>query len=107
MDLSCMGIVVEGNDPRVICVYNAITCATERSQDDEINCLKEGISIFKALPRRMEAVKRAVPAYQHRATEPPCPIMIDDADVDLANPEILTVQEDQDGDEDDDVEIYL
>ena len=33
--------------------------------------------------------------------------MIDDADVDSANPEILTVQEDQDGDEDDDVEMMM
>ena len=33
--------------------------------------------------------------------------MIDDADVDSANPEILTVEEDKDGDEDDDVEIDI
>ena len=33
------------------------------------------------------------------------PIVINDADVDLANPEILTVQEDKDGDEDDDVDM--
>ena len=31
--------------------------------------------------------------------------LIDDADVDSANPEILPVQKDEDGDEDDDVEI--
>ena len=30
--------------------------------------------------------------------------MVDDADVDSANPEILTVEENEDGDEDDDVE---
>ena len=35
------------------------------------------------------------------------PIVIDDADVDSANPEILTVQEDKDGDEDDDVQIDI
>ena len=35
------------------------------------------------------------------------PIVIDDADVDSANPEILTVQEDKDGDEDDYVEIDI
>ena len=34
-------------------------------------------------------------------------IGIDDADVDLANPEILTVEEDEDGDDDDDVEIDI
>ena len=33
------------------------------------------------------------------------PIAIDDADVDSANPEILTVQEDEDGDDDDGVDI--
>ena len=33
------------------------------------------------------------------------PYVIDDADVDSANPEIQTVQEDKDGDEDDHVEI--
>lgn len=33
--------------------------------------------------------------------------MIDDADVDSANPEILTVQEDEYGDEDADVEIDI
>ena len=33
--------------------------------------------------------------------------MIDDADVDSANPEILTVQEDEEGDEDGDVEIGI
>ena len=35
------------------------------------------------------------------------PIVIDDADVDSANPEILTVQEHEDGDEDDDVDIDI
>ena len=35
------------------------------------------------------------------------PIVIDNADVDLANPEILTVQKDEDGDEDDDIEINI
>ena len=33
------------------------------------------------------------------------PIMIDDADVDSANSDILTVQDDEDGDEDDDLDI--
>ena len=32
--------------------------------------------------------------------------MINDADVDSANPEILTVKEDEDDDEDDDGEIF-
>ena len=35
------------------------------------------------------------------------PIVINDADVDLANPEILKVQEDKDVGEDDDVEIDM
>ena len=35
------------------------------------------------------------------------PIVIDDVDVDSANPEILTVQEDEDGNEDDNVEIHI
>ena len=33
--------------------------------------------------------------------------MFDDADVDSANPEILTIEEHEDGDEDDDVEIDI
>ena len=35
------------------------------------------------------------------------PIVIDDADVDSANSEILTVHEDEDGFEDDDLEIDI
>ena len=35
------------------------------------------------------------------------PIVIDGADVDSANPEILTVQEDEDGDEDEDAQIDI
>ena len=34
-------------------------------------------------------------------------IGIDDADVELKNPEILTVQGDEDGDEDNDIEIKI
>ena len=40
-------------------------------------------------------------------TEEPSPFVVGDADVDSANPEILTVQEDEDGDEDDKVEIDI
>ena len=35
------------------------------------------------------------------------PIVIDDADVDSVNPEIMTVQEDKNGDKDEDVEIDI
>ena len=35
------------------------------------------------------------------------PIVIDDADVDLANSEMLVVQEDEDGGEDNDVDIDI
>ena len=34
-------------------------------------------------------------------------IVIDEADVDSSNPEILTVQEEEDGDKDDDVQIDI
>ena len=85
MDLSCMGIVVEGNDPRVICVYNAITCATEGSQDDEITCLKKGKPCNKGRKLLREQ-------FQLINTEEPNTFVVDDADVDSANPEILTVE---------------
>ena len=37
----------------------------------------------------------------------PNPFVVDDADVDSANPEILTVEDDDDDDADDDVEIDI
>ena len=40
-------------------------------------------------------------------TKEPTPIVIDDADVDSSDPEILTVQEDEDGDKDDDAQIDI
>ena len=42
--------------------------------------------------------------FQIINTEEPTPIVIYEADVHLSNPEILTVQEDEYGDEDDDVQ---
>ena len=40
-------------------------------------------------------------------TKEPIPFMVNDADVDSANPEILIVDEDDDDDEDNDVEIDI
>ena len=40
-------------------------------------------------------------------TKEPNPFVVDDADVDSANPEIVTGEEDKDGDEDDDIEIDI
>ena len=37
----------------------------------------------------------------------PNPLLVGDADADSANPGILTVEEDKNGDEDDDVEIDI
>ena len=85
-----MGIVVEGNYSRFVsCV---VTCTTDWIQDNEITRLKEG-----------------KPCEQFRLInkKEPNPIVIDDADVDSLNPEIMTVEEDKDGDEDDDVEINI
>ena len=78
----------------------AITCTTDGSQDDEITCLKEGKPCHKG--RRLSREK-----FQLINTEKPNPFVVDDADVDSLNPEIMTVEEDEDGDEDDDVEINI
>ena len=75
-----------------------ITCATDGSQDDEITCLKEGRPCHegrKLLRERFQLVN----TKEHNR------FVVNDADVDLANPEILTVEEDDDNDEDDDVEV--
>ena len=85
-----MGIVVEGNDSRFVsCV---ITCATAWTQDDAITRLKR---VSLASSSGSLTKKNLIP------------YVIDDADVDSANPEILTVQEDEDDNEDDDVEIDI
>ena len=76
----------------------AITCATDGSQDDEITCLKEGKPCHSG--RRLLREK-----FQLISNKKANPFVVDDADVDLLNPEILTVEEDEDGDKDDDVEI--
>ena len=52
------------------------------------------------MPRRTEAVEIVVPADEHWE---PNPFVVDEADVDSANREILTVEEDDV--DDDDVEI--
>ena len=56
------------------------------------------------MSRRTEAVESSSSILTPRNLTP---IVIDDADVDSANPEILTVQEDEEGDEDGDVEIGI
>ena len=55
----------------------------------------------------LEGRKLLSEQFQLINTEEPNPIVVDDADVDSANPEILTVKEDEDGDEDDDVEVDI
>ena len=83
-----------------------ITCATDGSQDDEFTRLKEGKLCH-------EGRKLLREQFQLINTEEPTPIVIDEAkdfheaDVVSSNPEILTVQEDEDGDEDDDVQIDI
>ena len=73
----------------------AITCATDGSQDDEVTCLKEGKPCH-------EGRKLLREWFQLMNTEPN-PFVVDEADVDSANREILTVEEDDV--DDDDVEI--
>ena len=77
-----------------------ITCATDGSQDDEITRLKEG----KPCHERRKLLREQ---FQLINTEEPNPFVVDDADVDSANPEILTVEEDKNGDEDHDVDIDI
>ena len=77
-----------------------ITCATDGSQDDEITCLKKGKHCHQGRKLLREQV-------QLINTEEPNPFVVDDADVDSANPEILTVEEDKNGDEYHDVDIDI
>ena len=77
-----------------------ITCASDGSQDDEITRLKEDKPCH-------EGRKLLREQFQLINTEEPTLIVIDEADVDSSNPEILTVQENEDGDEDDDVQIDI
>ena len=63
----------------------AITCATDGGQDDEITCLKEGKPCHKGRKLLRER-------FQLMNTEEPNPFVVDEADVDSANPEILTVE---------------
>ena len=78
----------------------AIICTTDGSQDDKITCLKEGKLCH-------EGRKLLREQFQLINTKEPNPIVIDEADVDSSNPEILTVQEDEDGDKDDDAQIDI
>ena len=80
-------------------VSRVITCATDGSKDDEFTRPKEGLC--------HEGRKLLREQFQLINTEEPTPIVIDEADVDSSNPEFLTVQEDEDGDEDDDVQIDI
>ena len=70
------------------------------SCDDEFTRLKEGKLCHDGRKLLREQ-------FQLINTEELTPIVIDEADVDSSNPEILTVQEDEDGDEDDDVQIDI
>ena len=90
-----MGIVVERNDSRVICVLCDNLRNTQK-RDDEITWLKEGKLCH-------EGRKLLREWFQLMNTEEPNPFVVDEADVDSANPEILTVEEDDV--DDDDVEI--
>ena len=74
----------------------AITCATDGSQDNKITCLKGGKPCY-------EGQKLLRERFQLMNTQEPNPFVVDEADVDSANPEILTVEEDDV--DDDDVEI--
>ena len=74
--------------------------ATEGSQGDEIICLKKDQPCH-------EGRKLLREQFQLINTDETNPFVVDDADVDSANPEILTVKEDEDGDEDDDVQIDI
>ena len=58
----------------------SITCAIYESQDGEITCLKEGMPLHKGRKLLRER-------FQLMNAEEPNPFMVDDADVDLANPE--------------------
>ena len=93
-----MGIVVEGNDSSHLC--HVWTCSTDGSQNEEFTRLKEGKLCHEGRNLFREQI-------QFINTEELTPIVIDEADVDSSNPEILTVQEDEDGDEDDDVQIDI
>ena len=95
-----MGIVVEGNDSRVICVL----C------DNLHNRRKPGWRNYMPQRSLNLATKDGSCWESSSSSLTPrklTPIVIDDVDVDSANPEILTVQEDEDGNEDDDVEIHI
>ena len=77
-----------------------ITCATDGSQDDEFTRPKEGKLCH-------EGRKLLREQFQLINTEELTPIVKDEADVDSLNPEILTFQEDEDGEEYDDVQIDI
>ena len=77
-----------------------IICTTDGSQDDKFTRLKEGKLCH-------EGWKLLREQFQLINTEETTPIVIDETDVDSSNPEILTVQEDEHGDEDDDVQIDI
>ena len=74
----------------------AITCTADRGQDDEIT-RQEDKSFH-------EGRKLWIEQFKLINTEAKT-FEVDDADVDSANLEILTVEEDEDGDEDDNIEI--
>ena len=71
-------------------VSYAITCAADGSQDDEITCIK------KSKPCH-EGRKLLREQFQLINTDEPNPFVVDNSDIDLANPEILTVEEDKYG----------
>ena len=71
-------------EPFVSCL---IICATDGSQDDAITRLKEGNPCH-------EGWKLLREQFQLINNEEPNPIVIDEADLDSANPEILTVEDD-------------
>ena len=88
-----MGIVVAGND-----LSHLKFCATDGSHDDKFTRVK-GSKLCQ------EGRKLLTEQFQLINTQEPTLIVIDEADVDSSNPEILTVQEEEDGDKDDDVQI--
>ena len=64
-----------------------ITCATDGSHDDKFTRLK-GSKLCQ------EGRKLLTEQFQLINNEEPNPIVIDEADLDSANPEILTVEDD-------------
>ena len=98
-----MEIVVEGNYSRVICVLSN-NLRNRRKPGWRNYLLQRRNYLLQTLPQSAEKLLRE--QFQLIINEEPNPFVVNDADIDSANPEILTVKEDEDDDEDDDGEIF-